>query len=267
MQYVLLLLTIIPHVTNGFAFTTTVSTCRISSSSRHTSPLSSSSSSRNQYHPFVLRMVDGGDEDSNDLSFDDAAQALKDQEDTERMENRGNEMDEENKTFEGNKGTYDDMRAKIRARTTDLSMEKSVTTAEAIKAATNRAMAGEAAATPTVDLSKFNDALLENPEDELTDEQKAEIDTVGQLNLWEQAVAEYKYTRFPTAGASLKQAGLMVVIFAVTATVILKVDELLRFQYTDWGLIPRSGEIMDYSDLTLPEGFTDQMNDEDLSKL
>jgi len=212
-------------------------------------------------------MVDGGDEDSNDLSFDDAAQALKDQEDTERMENRGNEMDEENKTFEGNKGTYDDMRAKIRARTTDLSMEKSVTTAEAIKAATNRAMAGEAAATPTVDLSKFNDALLENPEDELTDEQKAEIDTVGQLNLWEQAVAEYKYTRFPTAGASLKQAGLMVVIFAVTATVILKVDELLRFQYTDWGLIPRSGEIMDYSDLTLPEGFTDQMNDEDLSKL
>lgn len=174
---------------------------------------------------------------------------------------------QENKTFEGNKGTYDDMRAKIRARTTDLSMEKSVTTAEAIKAATNRAMAGEAASTPTVDLSKFNDALLENPEDELTDEQKAEIDTVGQLNLWEQAVAEYKYTRFPTASSILKQAGLMAVIFAVTATVILKVDELLRFQYTDWGLIPRSGEIMDYSDLTLPEGFTDQMNDEDLSKL
>jgi len=210
---------------------------------------------------------DGGGDDTNDISFDDAVQGIKDEEDKERMEGRGMQDDEENQAFESNKGTYDDMRAKIRARTTDLSMEKSVTTAEAIKAATNRAMAGEAADTPTVDLSKFNDALLENPEDELTDEQKAEIDTVGQLNLWEQAVAEYKYTKFPTVSAIAKQAGLMAVIFAVTATVILKVDELLRFQYTDWGLIPRSGEIMDYSDLTLPEGFTDQMNDEDLSKL
>jgi len=214
----------------------------------------------------VVRMADGGDEDDA-LSFDDATQSLKDEEDEERM-GGSNNNDEENEAFDANKSSYDSMRAEIRARTSNLNMEKSVTTAEAIKAATNRAMAGEAASTPAVDLSKFNDALLDsNPEDELTDEQKAEIDKVGQLNLWEQAVAEYKYTRFPTASTSIKQAGLMLVIFAVTATVILKVDEALRFQYTDWGLIPRTGEVMDYSDLTLPEGFTDQMTEEDLSNL
>jgi len=255
---VLLLLTVIPRLTQSFAFHNSIPTpfrtCSVAAPTF-----------RNR---IVVRMADGDDDDKDDtLSFDDAVQGIKDEEDTERMEGRGNAKDEEDENFESNKSTYDTMREQIRARTSDLSMEKSVTTAEAIKAATNRAMAGEAAATPTVDLSKFNDALLENPEDELTDEQKAEIDKVGQMNLWEQVLEEYKYTRFPTAGASLKQAGLMVLIFAVTATLILKVDEALRFQYTDWGLIPRSGEIMDYSDLTLPEGFTDQMTDEDLANL
>jgi hypothetical protein len=59
----------------------------------------------------------------------------------------------------------------------------------------------------------------------------------------------------------------MIVIFLVAATLILKADEFLRFQYTDWGFIPKSGEVLDYSDLTLPEGFTDQMSDEDLINL
>ena len=68
------------------------------------------------------------------------------------------------------------MRERIRARAGDLNVEKSVATAEAIKQATQRAIAGEAAESATVDLSKFGENLLENPEDELTDEQKAEID-------------------------------------------------------------------------------------------
>lgn len=38
-------------------------------------------------------MVDHGD-DLNDLSFDNAAQVLKDQEDMEQMERRGMELDE-----------------------------------------------------------------------------------------------------------------------------------------------------------------------------
>lgn len=163
------------------------------------------------------------------------------------------------------------MRSRIRSRASDLNMKKSVATVEAIKEATQRAQAGEAASTPTVDLSKFSSSLgkldEEDPEDVLTDEQKKEIDKVGQMTIWEQAMEELKNTKFPSAGATLKQALLMIVIFVVTATIILKADEFLRYQITDWGFIPRSGENLDYSDLALPEGFTDQMSDSDLAGL
>lgn len=202
------------------------------------------------------------------LSFTDAAQAIKDEEDKERMEARGTGIEEEQKEFEAKKDTYEDMRAKIRARASDMKMEKSVATAEAIKQATQRAMAGDSASTPTVDLSKFSGASLsDDPDDELTDEQKQEIDKVGQLPIWEQALDEFKNTKFPTPGATIKQAGLMLLIFFVTAGIILKVDEWLRITYTDLGFIPRAGEIMDYSDLELPEGWTDQMTDDDLLKM
>ena len=163
------------------------------------------------------------------------------------------------------------MRKRIRSRASDLNMKKSEATAEAIKAATQRAQAGEEAATPTVDLSKFSSSLAgpadEDPEDVLTDEQKKEIDKVGQLPIMEQIGEELKNTKFPSPDATLKQALLMVVIFVVTAGVILKADEYLRFQITDWGFIPRSGEVLDYSDLSLPEGFTDAMTDTDLANL
>lgn len=176
-------------------------------------------------------------------------------------------MEEDAKNFEEKRETYNAMRDKIRSRATDLNMNKSVATQEAIKAATQRAAAGEQAATPTVDLSKFNSALLTEPEDELTKEQMADIDKVGQMSLPDQIMEEVKNTKFPSPDATLKQAGLMLVIFLVTAGVILKVDEFLRFQYTDWGFIPKSGEVLDYSDLSLPEGFTDMMTDGDLTDL
>jgi len=202
------------------------------------------------------------------LSFTDAAQAIKDEEDKERMEARGTGMEEEQKEFEAKKDAFEEMRSKIRSRASDMKMEKSVATAEAIKQATQRAMAGDAAATPTVDLSKFSGASLsDDPEDDLTDEQKKEIDKVGQLSFWEQALEEFNNTKFPTPGATIKQAGLMLLIFLVTAGIILKVDEFLRITYTDLGLIPRAGEVMDYSDLELPEGWTDQMTDDDLLKM
>jgi len=94
-----------------------------------------------------------------------------------------------------------------------------------------------------------------------------DIDKVGQMNIVDQIKEELNNTRFPSPDATLKQACLMLVIFLVTAGVILKVDEFLRFQYTDWGFIPKSGEVLDYSDLTLPEGFTEQMTDDDLAGL
>mmetsp|Transcript_22259 Transcript_22259/g.25314 ORF Transcript_22259/g.25314 Transcript_22259/m.25314 type:complete len:279 (-) Transcript_22259:209-1045(-) len=203
------------------------------------------------------------------MSFDDATAALRDAEDKAKSASRGAMLEEDDKKFQAKKEQFDEMRARIRSRASDLNVEKSVATVESIKAATKRAAAGEEANTPTVDLSKFGAGIdgSPDPEDELTDEQMAEIDKVGQLNIVEQVKEELKNTRFPTPSATLKQAVLMLVIFFVTAGVILKADEFLRYQYTDWGFIPRAGEVLDYSDLSLPEGFTDQMTDNDLANL
>jgi preprotein translocase subunit SecE len=197
------------------------------------------------------------------LSFDDAVAKVKEEDDSARTASRGIMMEAEAQRYNEKKETYNAMRDKIRSRATDLNMNKSVATQEAIKAATQRAAAGEQASATVVDLSKFNN--MDQPEDELTDEQMKEIDKVGQMSLVDQVKEELKNTRFPSPDATLKQAVLMLVIFLVTATVILKADDFLRFQYTDWGFIPKSGEVLDYSDLTLPEGFTDQMTDNDLA--
>jgi hypothetical protein len=240
-----------------------VATSDLSQGFTLTSPVRSYASS-SQTLSLKMSDKDPNNEKDANLSFDDATQAIKDEEEADRMEARGMADREDEKNFEAKRDSMEEMKARIQARASDLNMEKSVATAEAIKQATQRAQAGES---NTVDLSKFGEALLENPEDELTDEQRAEIDEVGQMSVIDQAINEFKNTKFPTPGATIKQAGLMVLIFVVTASIILKVDELLRIQYTDWGFIPRSGEVMDYSDLTLPEGFTDMMNDDDLSKL
>jgi len=216
-----------------------------------------------------LHADDNASAESGDqpLSFDDAVAKLKDEEDTAKAASRGMMIEQDAQRYQEKKATYDEMRDKIRSRASDLNMNKSVATQESIKSATQKAMAGEQAATPTVDLSKFNDNLLSDPEDELTDEQMKDIDKVGQMNIVDQIKEELNNTRFPSPDATLKQACLMLVIFLVTAGVILKVDEFLRFQYTDWGFIPKSGEVLDYSDLTLPEGFTEQMTDDDLAGL
>lgn len=205
------------------------------------------------------------DETEKPLSFEDATEQLKQEEENIKAASRGMMMEQDAKAFEEKRDAYDEMREKIRSRASTLDMNKSVATQEAIKAATQRAAAGEAAETPTVDLSKFSSGLGEDPEDELTDEQMREIDKVGQMSIPDQVVEEFKNTRFPSPDATLKQAILMLVIFIVTAGVILNVDTFLRFQYTDWGFIPKSGEVLDYSDLALPEGFTDQMTDIDLA--
>lgn len=205
------------------------------------------------------------DETEKPLSFEDATEQLKQEEENIKSASRGMMMEQDAKAFEEKRDAYDEMREKIRSRASTLDMNKSVATQEAIKAATQRAAAGEAAETPTVDLSKFSSGLGEDPEDELTDEQMKEIDKVGQMSIPDQVVEEFKNTRFPSPDATLKQAILMLVIFIVTAGVILNVDTFLRFQYTDWGFIPKSGEVLDYSDLALPEGFTDQMTDIDLA--
>jgi hypothetical protein len=223
------------------------------------------------HKPTTLFMSEGGetkDGEEKSLSFEDATAALREQEDAERQAQRGMALEEDAKKFDAKREQFDSMRERIRSKAKDLNVEKSVATAEAIKAATQRAAAGESAA-PTVDLSKFGAGPNAggDPEDELTKEQMAEIDKVGQMSIPDQIMEEYKNTKFPTPGATIKQAGLMVVIFVVSAGLILKADEVMRILITDWGFIPRAGEVLDYSDLALPEGFTDAMTDNDLASM
>jgi len=279
----LLIMFITPNSSNAFTFTTTSKSLLAlhNSATPHSLSLSLLKETKRfttQKYPLksttvALQMTEeGGNEDDikgdDQMSFDDATQSIIEQEDEERKEaGFGFEDEEEKKAFNSNQGTYNDMRAQIRSRADGLDMQKSVTTAEAIKKATQRAMSREDET--KVDLSKIGQDLMEEEEEEkqITDERRSEIDPIGQRNLLEQALEEFNNTRLPPASDTLKLAGLMIVIFAITATLILKVDEVLRITYTDFGFIPRSTDVLDYSDLELPDGFTDMMNEDDLANL
>ena len=158
------------------------------------------------------------------------------------------------------------MREKIRARATDLNIEKSVTTQKAIEEANRRAMAREDP--QELDLSKFGMGTIgEDPEDELSEEQMAAIDKASKMSIFEQAIEEFKNARFPTFGATLRQTAFMLVIFAFTSTYILFLDGFVRDFYTDvLKIVPGPDAVFDYSDLDLPDGWTDMMDENDLMR-
>lgn len=163
--------------------------------------------------------------------------------------------------FNAKKDQYEDMRAKIRARASSEGFEKSLATKQAIEDATRRAMAGQSSATPDqmLDLSGFGEKF-EDGTDELTPEEQAEIDKIANMPLWDQVKEEIENTRFPTPMAIFQTACVMALIFAVSATLILKGDATIRDIYMNWGFIPRPDEVYDFSDLELPDGFMDQVN-------
>ena len=158
------------------------------------------------------------------------------------------------------------MRERIRSRATDLNIEKSVTTQQAIEEANRRAMAREDP--QEIDLSKFGMGTIgQDPEDELTDEQMANIDKTSGMNIFNQALEEFKAAKFPGFGATLRQTGFMLVIFVFTATYILFLDGVIKDFFTDvLKLIPSSDQVFDYSDLDLPDGWTDMMDESDIAK-
>ncbi|KAL7460695.1 hypothetical protein ACHAXS_001137 [Conticribra weissflogii] len=169
---------------------------------------------------------------------------------------------EDEDEFNSKKDVYEDMRARIRARASQEGIQKSVATKKAIEEATQRAMAGQSSATPDtmLDLSGFGDKLVDDGTDELTPEERAEIDKIANMPIWEQLKEELANTRFPTPLAVFQTACVMALIFAVSATIILKGDVFIRDLYMNWGFIPRPDEVYDFGDLELPEGFLDQQN-------
>lgn len=204
------------------------------------------------------------EEDPNILDFSEAQSKLKEDENARRVEEglTVGLTKEDEEEFNAKKDAYEDMRAKIRARANDQGFEKSVATKKAIEEATARAMAGQSSATPDqmLDLSGFADKFVDDGTDELTEEEQAEIDKIANMPLFEQIQEELANTRFPTIGTVFQTACVMAIIFAVSATFILKGDAFIRDFYMDLGFVPRPDEVYDFSDLDLPDGFLEQQD-------
>jgi len=207
---------------------------------------------------------DDEEEDAVILDFSEAQAKIKEDENTRRIEEglTVGLTQEDEEEFNSNKGQYEDMRSKIRDRASSEGFEKSVATREAIEEATRRAMAGQTSATPDqmLDLSGFADKFIDDETEELTKEEQAEIDKIANMPLLEQLQEELSNTRFPTPVAIFQTACVMALIFAVSATLILKGDSTIRNIYMGQGFIPRPDEVYDFSDLNLPDGFLEQQD-------
>jgi len=203
-------------------------------------------------------------EDEMILDFSEAQSKIKEDENARRIEEglAVGLTQEDEEEFNAKKSQFEDMRSKVRARASSEGFEKSVATREAIQEATRKALAGESSATPDsmLDLSGFADKFVDDETEELTAEERAEIDKIANMPLLEQLQEEFANTRFPTPVAIFQTACSMALIFAVSATLILKGDELIRFVYTGQGFIPRPDEVYDFSDLNLPDGFLEQQD-------
>lgn len=203
-------------------------------------------------------------EDEMILDFSEAQAKIKEDETNKRIEEglTVGLTKEDEQEFNEKKASFEDMRSKVRARASSEGFEKSVATRQAIEEATRRAIAGEKSATADqmLDLSGFGDKFLDDGTEELTDEEQAEIDKIASMPLFDQLKEEFANTRFPTPLVIFQTACVMALIFAVSATVILKGDLVIRNVYMGQGFIPRPDEVYDFSDLNLPDGFLEQQN-------
>lgn len=194
------------------------------------------------------------------------------------------------------------MRAAIRARTADLGMEKSKVSAEyiqqkqkmAISAGSAKAAAEQTSANTFagLDLSQISDgsqvkrgapsiwgaeeedtpSMFYDPEDKLTEEERAEVDPVMKKGILEQALNELQNAKWPDWASALREVALMAVVIAVTGALIIGWDKVLRTVYTDLlHFVPTKEELVNYAarfdGLDLPKGWTDNMNEDDVARL
>lgn len=193
------------------------------------------------------------------------------------------------------------MRAAIRARTSDLGIEKSKVSAEYIKKKQQQAEAAggaraaaeqnsdmmfggldlsqirtEAPPPPRSSSSPFADAegevpaIFYEPEDELTEEERLEADPIGTKSILEQYLYEFKETKWPDPFSALREVGNMLLVAAATAALIIGWDFVVREFYTDiLNFIPSKEDMANYANrfdgLDLPTGWTDNMNEDDVA--
>lgn len=178
------------------------------------------------------------------------------------------------------------MRAAIRARAKDLGVEKSKVGQQYFDdAARRRVEQARGDNRPgQLDLSQISTGnepgsnnnkwdesmpnMLYDPADELSDEEQAEADTVGQMSIIDQAMTEIKESKWPDLSTVIREVVVMFFVVAFTGGIIIGADRALRDIYTDIGIIPRPEDIPgQLDDLALPDGFTNNMNEDDLAQI
>lgn len=191
--------------------------------------------------------------------------------------------------------SMDKMRAAVFARAADLGLEKSKISADYIQKKQQAAMAAGSARAASengemfggLDLSKIrNEAPSRNsiwaedneeipsmffdPDEELTEEERAQVDPVGTKSIPDQFMYEMQQTTWPGPGNALREVGIMIVVVAISAVLIIEWDKLLRFFYTEiLHFIPSTEDMANYANrfagLDLPAGWTDNMNENDIA--
>lgn len=194
------------------------------------------------------------------------------------------------------------MRAAIRERTASMGIEKSKVSAEYIKEKQSMALsAGGARAAAEqmssntfagLDLSQISDgsqakrgssasfwgdddedtpSMFFDPEEKLSEEERTEIDPIMKKGIIEQGLNELQNAKWPDWASALREVALMVLVIAVTGALIIGWDKVLRTVYTDLlHFIPSKEELANYAarfdGLDLPTGWTDNMNEQDVSR-
>jgi preprotein translocase subunit SecE len=183
------------------------------------------------------------------------------------------------------------MRAAIRARTSEMGLEKSKVSADYIAAKSTQAQgAGPPGAQQDpdsfggLDLSRISDqappgskssydeslpSIFYDPEDDLTQDEQDEVDPVRKENPFGQGLNELSNAKWPGPAAALREVVVLVIVVAVTAALIISWDQLLRSVYTTAGFIPSKEDLANYANrfdgLDLPTGWTNNMSEDDVA--
>ena len=160
-----------------------------------------------------------------------------------------------------------------------MGIEKSKISQEAIQEAQQRAQAALAdrssGGEQLLDLNQISQtaprgqdddipAILYNPEDEMTEDEKNEADPDGLKPIPDQVMKEISEATWPTLGAAFREVFLVFGVIGITAAAIITWDNFLRETYTSFGFIPRPEDIMNGSEnMVLPDGWTNGMSEDD----
>ena len=175
--------------------------------------------------------------------------------------------------------SIEQMRKAIRARTADLGMEKSKVSEDYIRekqAAAAAAGSAQAASESGdmfggLDLSQISSSrqssssqwdesmpsMLYNPEDEMTQQEQEEADPLMTKSPLQQGLYELQNAKWPDFVTAVREVGLMLVVIAITAVLIIGWDRVLRGLYTNFGFIPSKEDLANYANrfdgLDLPQ--------------